>query len=97
MFVELNATLYFWVQVVNSSNVPSAPDSAPTFKVYEGDNSTALVSGTMTGPIDSNTGFYQGMAVTLNNGFERGGTYAVRIAWSVSSSARAKTLHFTVV
>lgn len=98
MWIELEGTWYFWVQTENSSGVVTAPDSAPAYKVYEGGTNTALVTGTMSGPIDSNTGFYKGsFAASAANGFERGQTYVIRITYDISAATRHEEQTFTVV
>jgi hypothetical protein len=96
MLVALGFGFDFAVQTRNSSNNVAAPDSAPTWKCYDG-SGTSLDSGTMTGPVDSETGFYMDEVGTLNVGFERGQTYWIRIEWSVSSAAKAQLIPFTVV
>lgn len=98
MLVELGSTFYFWVQTENSSGVVTAPDSdAPAYKVYEGGSNTALVTGNTSGPVDSNTGFYKGsFTASSANGFERGGTYVIRITYTITST-RHHEITFTVV
>lgn len=99
MLVELGSTFYFWVQTESSSGVVTAPDSsvAPAYKVYQGGSNAAMAMGNMSGPVDSNTGFYKGsFAASSGNGFERGGTYVIRITYTITST-RHQEITFTVV
>lgn len=99
MLIELGGTLTVWVQTKNSSGVATAPDAAaaPTYAVYEGDQDTPLLSGTMTGPINSETGLYKAsLSVTSGNGFERGQTYLFRAEYTITST-RTDEQTFTVV
>jgi hypothetical protein len=95
-FVELEATMVRHIQTKNSSGTPTAPDSAPTYRIY-GDSGTAIATGTLSGPVDSQTGLYSlSKAITAANGFGRG-LYSVRIAYAISSAARAELYTFQVV
>jgi len=96
MLVALGYGFNFAVQTRNSSNNVAAPSSNPTWKCYDG-SGTSVDSGTMTGPIDSETGFYIDEVGTLNAGFERGVTYWIRIEWAVSGADKAHLIPFTVV
>jgi len=62
-------------------------DSAPTYRVYEDETATPLLTGTMTKLDDANTtGFYTELiACTVANGFENGKTYTIYIAATVDS------------
>lgn len=96
MLVALDSAYYFAVQTRNSSNNVVAPDSAPTWKCYDG-SGASIDSGTMTGPIDSETGFYIDSVDTSLGGFERGVTYWIRIEWAVSGASKSHLIPFTVV
>lgn len=99
MLIELGGTLYVWTQTKNSSGVATAPDAsaAPTYAVYEGDQNTPLLTGTMSGPVNSETGLYKAtLSVTSGNGFERGQTYLFRSEYTITST-RSDEQTFTVV
>jgi len=60
-------------------------ESAPTYRVYEDETATAILSGSMAKLDDDNTtGFYTELiACTAANGFESGKTYTVYIEATV--------------
>jgi hypothetical protein len=62
-------------------------DSAPTYRVYEDETATAILTGELTKLDDGNTtGFYTELiACTAGNGFEAGKTYTVYIEATVDS------------
>ena len=62
-------------------------DSAPTYRVYEDETGTAILTGTMAKLDDANTtGFYtESIACTSGNGFEDGKTYSIYIEATVDS------------
>ncbi|MCP4493211.1 MAG: hypothetical protein GY820_38805 [Gammaproteobacteria bacterium] len=62
-------------------------DSAPTYRVYEDETATAILTGTMTVLDTGNTtGFYTELiACTVANGFENGKTYTIYISATVDS------------
>ena len=62
-------------------------DSAPSYRVYEDETATAILTGSLAKLDDSNTtGFYtETIAVTTANGFENGKTYTVYIEATVDS------------
>ena len=100
-FVELEGSAYLWTLTVNGSGVPTAPDAAPTFSVYEGDQDSPQTNGsavTMTGPVNSQTGFYRKSHSAVSaDGYERGKTYAVKINYAISSTNYSLLGYFTVV
>lgn len=89
-----------YVRVIcrNGSWVPTAPDAAPTYSVYVNGDTTAILTGNMTGPIDSKTGYYQ-VSLTLSggNGFAAGQTARVLVEYEISSTGYAEEFLFTVV
>jgi hypothetical protein len=60
-------------------------ESAPTYRIYEDETGTAILSGTMAKLDDANTTvFYtESIACTAGNGFEEGKTYTVYIEATV--------------
>jgi len=62
-------------------------DSAPSYRVYEGETSAAILTGTMAKLDDANTtGFYtESIACTAANGFENGKSYTIYIQATVDS------------
>lgn len=102
MFVgdfQLGETMWGLLQVRNGSDVPAAADAAPTYRIY-GDTAV-MTNGTGTSSaFDSGTvtGLYKvSHTISQGDGYERGKVYHVRLAWAVSSAARAEVLTFRVV
>lgn len=99
--IELGGNVGLWVITKNGSNVPTAPTSAPTFSVYEPGSDNPLTGGedvSMTGPVDSETGFYRkSHAATGANGYERNRTYTVKFKWAISGTDYSELGFFTVV
>lgn len=99
--VALDAAIPLWVVVRNTSQVPTAPDSAPTFSVYEGGSDTPQTNGSavsMTGPVNSETGLYRkSHDATAANGYESGKTYLVKFNYAISSTNYTQIGTFTVV
>ena len=62
-------------------------DSAPSYRVYEDETSTPILTGTMSKLDDVNTtGLYtEAIACTADNGFEVGKTYTIYIEATVDS------------
>lgn len=60
-------------------------DSAPTYRIYEDETATAILTGSMSKLDDGNTtGFYTELiAATAANGFEDGKTYTIYIEATV--------------
>lgn len=73
-------------------------DSPPTYRIYEGETSTPILTGTMALLDDANTtGFYsESITVSAANGFEEGKTYIIRVTATVNSVASAKSHNFYV-
>ena len=77
--------------------------SAPTYRVYENEGATALLSGTMNEMVDADssantTGFYTAsIACTAVNGFEHGKTYTVYIEATVDGDKGAICYSFKAV
>jgi len=73
-------------------------DAVPTWRLYEDENGTALLNGSMAKLDDANTtGFYTELInVTAANGFESGKTYTIYIAATVDSDTGGITYAFKV-
>lgn len=99
--VELDGTASLWWVTVNGSNVPTAPDSPPTFNVYEGDQDAPMTNGdgvSVTGPVDSETGFYRkSHSAATSDGYERNKRYVVKLNYTISATAYSILGSFTVV
>jgi hypothetical protein len=97
-FVTLGDTLQILAQCVNGSGVASAPDSAPSYAIYN-PSGTPLLTGSLGGSDhDSKTGLRRGTAaITSGNGFAVGSVYLLRVAYAVSSTNYALTYAFNVV
>lgn len=95
--VQLGDTLRLALQCRNGSDVPTAPDAAPTWSMYH-DDDTALLTGSLgSSDADSKTGLRTGdAAITQGNGFASGQRIIVRFAYAISSSARAAVGYFVV-
>jgi len=74
-------------------------DSAPTYRVYEDETATAILTGTMTVLDTSNTtGFYTELiACSVANGFETGKSYTIYIEATVDSDKGGIAYSFGVV
>lgn len=64
-------------------------DSAPTYRIYEDEDGTAIATGTMAKLNDANTvGFYsERIQLTAGIGYEKGKTYHIYITATVDSDA----------
>lgn len=97
-FINLGDTLQILAQCVNGSGVATAPDSAPSYSIYNG-SGTALLTGSLGGSDhNSKTGLRRGTAaITALNGFAAGSVYQVHVSYAISSTAYALTFTFNVV
>lgn len=100
-YVPLGTTTFgFPIQCANSSRTPTAPDAAPTWRIYGPAGGAALLTGTAPNTdTDSQTGFrfVTGVQVTLGNNFAAGNTYTVRAAYAISSVSEVDIGTFVVV
>jgi hypothetical protein len=73
-------------------------DSAPSYRIYDGETASPILTGTMAKLDDANTtGFYtESIAVTTGNGFAKGGTYTVYIEATVDSDTGGIAYGFNV-
>lgn len=98
-YFDLGGTLFGLFQALNGSNVPTAADSLPTFRIYSSAGLMTNGTGTTAAFDAANvTGLYS-FTKTLNSGdgYARGTTYFVRVQATVSSTVRAKTFSFGVL
>lgn len=83
-------TFYCNTQVF-ATGVATDADSVPTYRVYEDETGTPLLTGSMALIDSANTAGFYSEQITLSaaNGFERGKCYSIYIAATVSSVAGA--------
>lgn len=74
------------------------PDSAPTYRVYEDETTTPIVTGTMAKLDDSNTvGFYsERFQATAASGFEKGKRYTILVHGIVDTVGGNTTKNFQI-
>lgn len=98
VILENNLTFTITTHDPDTGAVTDA-DSAPAYRVYEDETSTAILTGTMAKLDDSNTtGFYsEQIACTAANGFEAGKSYNIYIVATVDSDTGAISYGFTVL
>ena len=74
-------------------------DSVPTYRIYEQETGTAILSGSMAKLDDGNTtGFYtESIAITATNGFEHRKVYTVYISATVDSDTGGFAYNFTAL
>lgn len=86
--VEIGDNLVFTVCTHDpDTGVLTDADSVPSYRVYEDETGTAILTGSMAKLDDANTtGFYsESIACTSGNGFENGKTYTIYIEATVDS------------
>lgn len=73
-------------------------DSAPSYRVYEDETSTPILTGTMALLDGSNTAGFYSEQITLSaaNGFEKGKCYTVYISATVNSVTGTTERHFQI-
>lgn len=87
-FVIIENSLKFSIATHDpDTGVLTDADSAPSYRVYEDETSTAILTGSMSKLDDVNTtGFYTEIIdCTAANGFEHGKTYTIYIEATVDS------------
>ena len=74
-------------------------DAVPSYRVYEDETATPLLTGSMAKLDDANTlGFYsESIACTTGNGFEAGKSYTVYISSTVSAIVGTTSISFQCV
>ena len=86
--VEVGDNLVFSIACHDpDTGVLTDADSAPTYRIYEDETATPILTGTMTKLDDAGTtGFYTELiACTSGAGFENGKTYTIYIEATVDS------------
>lgn len=93
---NLGDTLNAHLQMADG-NAPATADAAPTFRIYKGSSSTPVATGTCSTVVDSQTGWHKlSQALTSGNGFAAGTVYTIRLAYAVSSVAKAQEYAFQI-
>jgi hypothetical protein len=96
---EIDDLLTFYANTHNATTGAAVDaDSAPSYRIYENETTTPIVTGTMALLDASNTDGFYSEQVTLSaaNGFENGKCYCIRIQGVVSSVTGAKVDTFQV-
>lgn len=91
--------LTFYVNTTRfDTGVGTDADSVPTYRVYEDETSTAILTGSMALLDSTNTAGFYSEQITLSaaNGFEQGKSYAIYIAATVNSVAGAAHKTFQI-
>jgi hypothetical protein len=91
---KIDEYLTFTVNTHNTSGVAADADAVPSYRIYEDETGTAIVTGTMAKLDDANTvGFYsERLQLTAANGFEVGKDYTIYVA-VVVAGITATTSH----
>ena len=95
-FVKLGDTSNFPINTVNSSDVPTDADSAPTVDIYDHDMGSVLLDDETATNITTGA-YYLASAITSGNGFASNKAYVGVVSYAISSAARQKTFTFFVV
>lgn len=86
----------FSYQVRSAAGANTDADSAPTYSIFEHENTTAIVTGTMA-KFGSNDGFYtEEITLDTADGFEQYHAYQLQINWTISSTDYSKIFAFTI-
>ena len=93
-----NTSLLTFAVNTHSASTGAATDASsdPTYRVYEDETGTAILTGTMAKLDDTNTiGFYsEELTISSANGFEAGKTYTIYISATVGSVTGTTERHF---
>ncbi len=83
---------------VFATGVATDADSVPSYRVYEDETTTPILTGTMALLDSANTAGFYSEQITLSaaNGFEQGKSYSIYIAATVSSVAGATNRTFQI-
>lgn len=96
---ELDDLITFTVNTHDpATGVEIDADAFPTYRIYEDETGTAILTGVMAILDDTNTIGYYSEQITLSaaNGFEVGKSYSIRIRAIVDTIAAATIRHFQV-
>src|SRR3972149_6324440 len=90
--------LYTFTLSVNGSSGAVDADSVPSYRVYEDETGTAILTGSMTKLDDANTtGYYsEQLILSAANGLEKGKSYNIIMCAAVSSITHCATESFQV-
>ena len=97
--VEIGQTLVFSVCTHDpDTGVLTDADAAPTYRVYEAETDTPILTGSMAKLDDANTtGFYtEAIACTVANGFEAKQSYTIYIQATVDADTCGIAYSFNV-
>jgi len=98
--VELSNNLTFSICTHDpDTGILTDASGNPSYRIYEDETATAILTGTMGKLDDSNTtGFYtEQIACTSGNGFELGKSYTIYIEATVSGNLGGIAFSFTVI
>lgn len=95
---KIDDLLTFTVNTHTTAGVATDADSAPSYRVYEDETATPLLTGTMATLDAANTDGHYSEQITLSaaNGFEKGKCYAIRIQATVSGVTGATVRNFQI-
>lgn len=97
---KINDTLVFTVDTHDPTNNGAATDadSVPTYRVYEDETATPIITGSMAKLDDANTTGFYSEQITLSavNGLEKGKSYNIYIEATVSSIKGTISHHFQI-
>src|SRR3972149_7797223 len=90
--------LYTFTLSVNGSSGAVDADSVPSYRVYEDETVTAILTGSMAKLDDaSTTGYYSGqLTLSAANGLEKGKSYNVIMCAAISSNTYCTTEAFQI-
>lgn len=97
--VKLGDVGYWGFFSLNSSNVPTAPDSTPTWAIYTGPNlasATSLRTGTASAITGITGGYVATDTCSGGNGFASGTVYHLLISYAISSTQFRVMIDFLV-
>ena len=95
---KIDDTLTFTAQTSSSTGAAIDADSLPTYRVYEDETGTAILTSTMALLDDANTvGWYsEQILLSAANGFEKGKSYNIRVSGTVAGVAGAEKHSFQI-
>jgi hypothetical protein len=88
---KIDDVITFHAQTTSAAGAVTDADSAPTYRIYEDETGTPIVTGTMALLDSSNTDGWYSEQITLSaaNGFEKGKSYAIRMLAPVGGVSSA--------
>ncbi|KKL81112.1 hypothetical protein LCGC14_1997990, partial [marine sediment metagenome] len=98
--IILGDNLVFTICSYNLGTLAATDDDTnPTYRVYEEETGTAILSGSFAKLDDGNTtGFYsESIACTTGNGFEVNKTYSIYAEFTVGAVDHAETYNFRII